>query len=78
MLATADSDGNECSRKSERKRSTCSELGIAIFVEVSSSTCIEVESGGHWVFVGERPGGKSRHEGPMGILHVDLRTRGWL
>lgn len=52
MLATADSAGNECNRKSERKRSTCSELGVAIFVEVSSSTCIEVESGGHWVFVG--------------------------
>lgn len=37
MLATADSEPKECSRKKERKSSACSELGVAIFVEVSSS-----------------------------------------
>lgn len=71
MLATADSERRECSRKRERKSSACSELGVAIFVEVSSSPCIKWRVVGEGVFVGESPGGKARSDKRIEGRNVD-------
>ena len=53
MLATADAAVKECRRKSERKSSACSEFGVAIVVEVSSSALHQMEILGEGVFVKE-------------------------